>query len=385
MFEWILQEPQLPLTARVTGYVTPTAATGADGSSKRAILYSVETTNGKESWTVSPCNVTIQFEWCCVSLVVTFAPQVYCRYSEFSALHDLLKEQCPTFKGALPPKRRFFGEDAKFLENRRVALARWMEEVMQNRYTKLAFEVVTFLSKRSKVADVGVDITGNIQSILSVVAAPIVVPSRKLINMFGIVGTARTEVRDTDGVTESKSGEGDDGDDDNGGDEKRPLQARAKRATAEFVSKLLPKPPKRGSSTRSGSGNTRAVNDGGASAAAGSGVTRAQKTSPVVEPATPSLATAANPFAGANAHSSGVTVAVGSCGEILSWISVTSGGFAFKRCGFVLCRCVCGCQWQGRRRGEGTATETGHSAYEVGARSCRVSHVSTRHYDHRFV
>lgn len=62
-----------------------------------------------------------------VTMLHDYVVQVFCRYSEFSALHDLLHAECPSFKGTMPPKRRFLAEDLKFLEARRVALARWMD------------------------------------------------------------------------------------------------------------------------------------------------------------------------------------------------------------------------------------------------------------------
>ncbi len=56
---------------------------------------------------------------CCCSCL-----QVHPRYSEFYALNKLLRDECPSFQCAVPPKQRFGTVD---LEARRNALARWLD------------------------------------------------------------------------------------------------------------------------------------------------------------------------------------------------------------------------------------------------------------------
>lgn len=77
------------------------------------------------------------------SELMSVSCQVFSRYSELSALHDLLRHNCPSFKGAFPPKHSFLGEDSKFMEARRVGLGRWLD--VSDQHCRNARQLCTLL------------------------------------------------------------------------------------------------------------------------------------------------------------------------------------------------------------------------------------------------
>lgn len=65
---------------------------------------------------------------------------------------------------------------------------------MQNKYTRVAYEVTVFLAKRTKSSQVGV----NLSSLLHAPIELVMAPSRRIANMFRLGGSSRSV--DSEGV-----------------------------------------------------------------------------------------------------------------------------------------------------------------------------------------
>ncbi|CAD5113196.1 unnamed protein product [Dimorphilus gyrociliatus] len=71
---------------------------------------------------------------------------VFRRYSDFSRLHDRLREQFPNFRFALPPKK-WFGDnfDVRFIDDRKLGLQAFINNILSHDQVQKSEDVKMFL------------------------------------------------------------------------------------------------------------------------------------------------------------------------------------------------------------------------------------------------
>ncbi|XDV26867.1 hypothetical protein PO909_030494 [Leuciscus waleckii] len=70
---------------------------------------------------------------------------IFRRYTDFSGLHDKLKEIFPAFNFVLPPKRWFNNFNAEFLEERQLGLQDFLQHLVAQKYLRNSEAVREFL------------------------------------------------------------------------------------------------------------------------------------------------------------------------------------------------------------------------------------------------
>ncbi|XP_026063076.1 sorting nexin-16 [Carassius auratus] len=82
-------------------------------------------------------------------ILVKRAPEeswhIFRRYTDFSRLHDKLKEAFPSFNFTLPPKRWFKNFSAEFLEERQLGLQNFLQSLSAHKEVRISEAVREFL------------------------------------------------------------------------------------------------------------------------------------------------------------------------------------------------------------------------------------------------
>ncbi|XP_059358339.1 sorting nexin-16-like isoform X2 [Carassius carassius] len=82
-------------------------------------------------------------------ILVKRAPEeswhIFRRYTDFSRLHDKLKEAFPSFNFTLPPKRWFKNFSAEFLEERQLGLQNFLQNLIAHKDVRISEAVREFL------------------------------------------------------------------------------------------------------------------------------------------------------------------------------------------------------------------------------------------------